>query len=84
MRIEECFTLFQQAAVKQNVSTLSFSIKPSNEKDFLLCDIARVIAKRDHKSIKAVASIISNNLPFKHQVLEDGTIKFNLWQEVEG
>lgn len=82
MRIDECFTLFQQAAVKQNVATLSFSIKPSDEKDFLVCDIAKVIAKRDHKNTRVIADIISSNLPFVHQVLPDGTIKFNLWQEV--
>ena len=84
MRIEECFELFTNAALKYNpyYKHVPFSIRESNQKDYLLCDIARVLGNKTHKSIKKIADIIVSDLPFIVEVLDNGDIKFNLWQEV--
>lgn len=84
MRIEECFTLFQEATKYYdiNLQPLSFTISESDTPDYLLCDIARVIGRYKHKNSKTIADIIAVYLPFKHVVLDNGDIKFYLWQEV--
>ena len=85
MRIEECFDLFTTAVTKYNsyYKDISYSVRESGQKDYLLCDIARVIGTRTHKSVKNIAVIIASYLPFETEVLTNGDIKFNLWQEVQ-
>ena len=84
LRIEECFSLFQSAAERYgiNCKDISFSLEHSDEPDCLLCDIAKIIGQRKHKSSKVIADIIVSYLPFSAVALNSGYIKFNLWQEV--
>ena len=84
MRIEECFSLFQKAAERYDINykNISFSLEHSDELDFLLCDIAKVIGRKKHKNSKVIANIIVSYLPFTAVTLDSGDIKFNLWQEV--
>lgn len=85
MRIEECFELFQKAITKYNphYKSVSFSIKESEQKDYLLCDVARVIGFKTHKPIKVIADIIVKHLPFEAEITAHNDIKFNLWQEAK-
>lgn len=85
MRIEECFSLFQKAAVSYDAGceNMSFSLTESDDRDFLLCDIARVIGREKHKNSKMIADIIAAQLPFETSVLNNGDIRFYLWQETK-
>lgn len=85
MRIEECFELFRDAVTKYSLryQNITFSIMESGQKDYLLCDIAKVIGSKTHKSTKVIADTITRYLPFKAEVTVNGNIKFNLWQEVQ-
>lgn len=84
MRIEECFSLFQKAMERYDINckNVSFSLEHSDEPDFLLCNIARVIGHKKHKNSKVIADILVSYLPFAAVALNNGDIKFNLWQEV--
>lgn len=85
MRIEECFLLFQKAAVDYDIkqSNVQFSVSESDTVDHLICDIALVVSKTSRDSVKKTADIIALHLPFETEVLDNGYIKFNLWQEVK-
>lgn len=85
MRIEECFELFRDAVTKYSsrYQNITFSIRESGQKDYLLCDIAKVIGSKAHKSIRVIADTIVEYLPFEAKVTVNGDIKFNLWQEVQ-
>lgn len=85
MRIEECFELFHDAVTKYNshYKNISFSIRESEQKDYLLCDVARVIGFKTHKSIQVIADTIVKHLPFEAEITANKDIKFNLWQEAK-
>ena len=84
MRIEDCFSLFQQAAERyhHSCSDITFSIFESETPDYLLCDISNKIAARLHRHTRKVAEQIVSDLPFSAAVTAKGYLKFYLWQEI--
>lgn len=84
MRIEDCFSLFQQTAVKyhSSCSDITFSVFESDTPDYLLCDITNKIAAKLHRNKHKVAEQIAAELPFTVTVTKEGYLKFYLWQEV--
>lgn len=84
MRIEDCFSLFQQAAIRyhRSCSDVTFSIFESKTPDYLLCDISNKIAAKLHRNTHKVADQIVSDLPFSAAVTAEGYLKFYLWQEI--
>lgn len=84
MKIEDCFSFFQQAATRyhSNCYDISFSIFESDTPDYLLCDITNKIAAKLHRNKHKVAEQIVSDLPFSATITADGFVKFYLWQEV--